>query len=339
MAYNNPYFYNRDYSVKGNLTDGYSYVADLSIYKPIYGSSISFSSRLNFLKTVDNSLKISPASENNLKIEYKLKFILNDANLGNLLKTIELAGGYRYLKFSDPSSIYKSLIGYVESYSINKISNSINEIEISVLNNFTSPLFKWKTSSILNVDEFSNITWQYSKSYKKHSFVYFDNYLSYFTETKNFSNNKIDNFWFAKKDIAANTNFSLSDWTRNFIHEPKLPFDLSNDFDIEKLEYKNSFVQNLKSKNNSNSLKEYIVKFENIDDDQCKSILFFLEKKCGYRRFFYDFPIFLNKNKVFICVRWNHIFKYDNCNYIEATLVEDPVPNVYMDKDGYQNLI
>jgi hypothetical protein len=339
MAYNNPYFYNRDFSVKNNLINGYSYIADLSSYKPVYGSSVSYSSRLNFLETVDNTLKILPSSENNLKIEFKLKFILNDSALGNLLKTIELAGGCKYLKFTDPSSMYKEIIGYVESYSIRKSSNSLNELDISVLNHFTAPIFKWKTSSLLSVNSFSNINWNISKSYKKYDFVYFDQYLTYFTEDKNFSKNKMDNFWFAKKDIDVNTPFSLSDWTRNFAYESKLPFELNNKFDFEKIEYRNSFVQNLKSKNNSNTIKDYVVKFENIDDAQCKSILFFLEKKCGYMRFLYDFPIFLNKNKVFICVKWDHVFKFKDCNDIQASFVEEPNPNIYIDKDNYYHLI
>ena len=74
MAYNNPFLYNRDQSISNQ----YDYVEDLSIYKPVYSSSVNFSSRLNFLKTVDNSLKILPASENNLRIEFNLKFLLDN---------------------------------------------------------------------------------------------------------------------------------------------------------------------------------------------------------------------------------------------------------------------
>ena len=95
MAYNNPYFYNRDFSVDPK----YNYVYDLSIYKPIYGSSVSFESRLNYTQTVNNALKILPSSENNVSIKYNLRFFLNDLEAGNLLRTIEIAGGYKYLKF------------------------------------------------------------------------------------------------------------------------------------------------------------------------------------------------------------------------------------------------
>ena len=45
------------------------------------------------------------------------------------------------------------------------------------------------------------------------------------------------------------------------------------------------------------SLKKLPLKFDNIDDIECRSILFFLEKKCGYRRFIYEYPIFLKENK------------------------------------------
>jgi hypothetical protein len=89
-------------------------------YIPIYGSSINFKSKLNFFESIDNSLKTLPASENNLIVTYNLKFLLDDYQAGNLLKTIEIAGGYKYLKFFDSSHIYKNISGTVINYNINK---------------------------------------------------------------------------------------------------------------------------------------------------------------------------------------------------------------------------
>lgn len=315
MAYSNPFSYNRDSSVDSK----YNYTSDLLRFKPIYGSSVSFSSRLNYIQTVDNALKILPASENNLTVKYNLKFLLNDADTGSLLKTIEIAGGYRYLKFIDPSNFYKDMIGLVEDYSVLKSSQNLNEVNIIVSSYFKSPIFNWKTSSFFNVD--SSRIYSSSKNYKKYDFVYFDD-----GKTKN----KIDNFWFAKNDIAATNNnlFNRNLWAKKFIFEPKLPFDLKNKIDIYQLDYKNSFIQNVKHKDNSNSLKEYNIRFENIDDVQCLSILLYFEKKCGYRRFMYDFPFLLKAAKVFICKDWTHTFKYSNCNEITATFVEDPNPDI-----------
>lgn len=321
MAYVNPFSYNRDSSVDSK----YSYISDLTKFRPIYGSSVSFSSRLNYLQTVDNALKILPASENNLVVKYNLKFLLTDDDTGALLKTIEIAGGYRYLKFIDPSNLYKDMIGLVEDYSVSKFSQNLNEVAIVVSSYFKSPIFNWRTSSFFNID--SSFDYSSSKDYNKYDFVYFDD---------NNSKNKIDNFWFAKTDIQASNNgtFLASNWTKKFIFEPKLPFELKNKLDIYQLDYKNSFIQNIKHKENSNTLKEYSIKFENVNDKHSLSLLLFLEKKCGYRRFVYDFPYLLKNAKVFICKDWIHTFKYLDCNDIVATFVEDPNPditNLYID--------
>ena len=151
MAYNNNFFYDRDNSVD----DKYKYIYDLSSYEPIYGSSVSYNSRLNFLQTIDNSLKILPASENNLNIAFNLKFLLNDDFVGNLLKTIEVAGATKYLKFKDPSNLYKDFIGYVEKYSVNKTSANLSEVNIELKNYGTAPEFTWRTSSILKEQDVS----------------------------------------------------------------------------------------------------------------------------------------------------------------------------------------
>ena len=316
MAYNNPFWYNRDSSVDSQ----YKYDVDLVNFKPVYGSSVSFTSRLNYLQTVDNALKILPASENNLVVKYNLKFLLNDDDTGLLLKTIEIAGGYRYLKFFDPSEIYKDMIGLVEDYAINKSNKNLNEVNLIVSSYFKSPIFNWRTSSFFNVG--SSYDYAVSKNYKKYDFVYYE-------PLDLTSKNKMDNFWFAKNDIPSSPSvFNPSQWTKKFIYETKFPFELKNKLDVYQIDYKNSFIQNVKHKENSNTLKQYPIKFENISTKQALSILLFLEKKCGYKRFIYDFPLFLKKAKVFICTEWNHIFKYKNCHDISLTLVEDPNPNV-----------
>lgn len=316
MAYNNPFWYNRDSSVDSQ----YKYDVDLVNFKPIYGSSVSFTSRLNYLQTVDNALKILPASENNLVVKYNLKFLLNDDDTGSLLKTIEIAGGYRYLKFFDPSNIYKDMIGLVEDYAINKSNKNLNEVNLIVSSYFKSPIFNWRTSSFFNIG--SSYDYTVSKNYKKYDFVYYE-------PLDLTSKNKMDNFWFAKNDIPSSPSvFNPSQWTKKFIYETKFPFELKNKLDVYQIDYKNSFIQNVKHKENSNTLKQYPIKFENISTQQALSILLFLEKKCGYKRFIYDFPLFLKKAKVFICTEWNHIFKYKNCHDISLTLVEDPNPNI-----------
>jgi phage-related protein len=319
------------------ISDDFSYFTLAP--NPIYGSSVSFKSRLNYLQTIDNSLKILPSSENNLVSQFNFKWLLNHQDLGNLLKTIEIAGGYKNLKFNDPSDMYKDIIGLVENYSVNKNNQNLNETNISINVYSKAPIFNWKTSSFLNIKK--NIEYNSFYNYTKHDFVYFDP-EKYNLDYKG-EKNKIDNFWFAKEDIIATEDykFDVKKWTKIFNHDSKLPFDLNNKFDFYQMDYKNSYIQNIKYKENPNTLKQFQFKIENINNLQCRSILFFLEKKCGYRRFFYKFPFMFSGYKVFICTEWNHVFKYYDCNDITATFIEDPNVNSnnfkFIDYDYYHS--
>lgn len=365
-----------DYGSKKNQLKSpspYSY----NVYLPIYGTSVKYSSRLNFLETIDNTIKVIPNSENNLIIKYNLKFLLDDYSSGNLLKTIEIAAAHKPLTFIDPSNFYTEIVGLVEDYSINKTSSSLNEINIILSSYFKVPSFNWKSSKIIdkvalyaisnpttdqitykNISAFpaveqsdkDNINYNsyypsfgspHSKNrrYKKYDFVFILN--------KDIPG--LDNFWFAKKDIDAGVNFSENNWTKDFFHETKYPFALSNKFDIKQLEYKNSFIQNVKHKNNINTIKSFEIKFENITDLQAKSILFFLEKKSGFRKFKYDFPIFFKKEKVFICPSWEHVMNFKDSHNITATFIEDPsalelnrfisIPTINEDDLNYLNFL
>jgi phage-related protein len=347
MAYNNEFFYDRDVSVDSK----YKYT-DLTAYSPIYGSSVNYESRLNFLQTIDNSLKILPASENNLSITYNLKFLLKDVEVGNLLKTIEIAGATKYLKFKDPSSFYLAFVGYVEKYSVNKTSENFSEVNITASNYGLVPEFKWQTSSLFP------LPWGFfnygspsgpNPSKSKHSIIYHDPYDNYYfvpdENTVPRSRSKILNYWWCKKDHDAQPynanikNLNNELWTKNFYFETKYPFVLENEIDVYKVDYKNSFIQNIKYKQNSNVLKQFSLRFENISDVECKAMLLFLEKKSGYRRFIYEFPDFMKKHKVFVCNRWNHLFKYKNSHDVTLQLIEDPNPNIKLTPNGNYFLI
>lgn len=340
-TYNNPFFYNRSSSVahfdKNNNV--YEYVADLtdpsSIYKPVYGSSVSFISRLNKIETIDNSLKVLPASENNLTAVFNLKFILNDADTGNLLKTIEVAQGTRYLKFKDPSNLYQDMVGLVEGFKINKIAQNLNEMDVAIECHIKTPMFNWRTSSFLKNITINNTNHNQASFYPKYSFVYKDVGLTDPVSLRKLSAmNKINNFWFAKEDINIGTPITSDVWTKNFFYEAMLPFEVANTFDFFRIEYKNSFIQNVQSRENNNSLKDFNIKFESISDAQCRSMLFFLEKKCGYRKFIYEFPAFLKEQKVFICTQWSHVFKFKNSNDLTLKITEDPNPSILIDSSN-----
>lgn len=315
MAYYNPFIYNRDNSIDSK----YGYVADLSGYSPLYNSSVTYQANTKFMSTIDNSLKAYPSTENNITVKYSLKFLLKDSDAGDLLKTIEVASGTKILKFKDPSGMYSDFAGLVEDYSIEKTDQNYTKIDLVVTSYFKSVLYNWSKSSFFNSISRANNLFNTSNSYSKYQTVYYDGIST--------SNNKMDNFWIAKNDIVAGTDFSVSNFTKSFIYDHKLPFSLKNNIDVHKLEYKNSLIKNINYKTNSNSIKSLSLSFDNIDDNQCLSMLFFLEKKAGYRKFIYSPPVFFNKYKVFICTNWTHTFKYKNSHSLNLTLVEDPVPN------------
>jgi phage-related protein len=280
------------------------------------------------LQAVDNSIKAQPNSENNLIAKFNLKFLLSDTVTGQLLKAIEIASGNKYLRFNDPSNFYDSFIGLCQDYKVNKESKHLNNVEIVLINNHSAPIFNWSKSYFLkNINSVNNL-FSESKAYNKYEIVYHE-------DSNYFLGNKFDNFWFANKNIQANTSFTPLNFTKNFFHETKYPFEVSNSIDVKSLDYKNSFTQYVKNKTNINTLKSFPMRFENISDDQCRSILFFLERKLGYRKFIYEFPLYFNKNKIFICVNWKHTFNYFNCHDIMMELNEDATGEEVIYKNGF----
>ena len=318
----NPFVYSRNLSIDKI----YSIIDVFSLY-PIYGSSVTFSSRNNFLQTIDNSIKVQPNSENNLILKFNLKFLLNDVDTGSLLKTIEVAKGTRYLKFNDTSNFYESFTGLCQEYKVLKEAKNLNLVEIVLVNNHSAPIFNWSKSSFLKDINYQNNLFSQSKAYNKYEIVYNED-LNYFL------GNKFDNFWFAKKDVPAGSQFSLTNFTKNFFYETKYPFEVSNSIDVKSIDYKNSFSQYINQKTNANAIKNFPIRFENISDLQARSILFFLEKKIGYRKFIYEFPLFFNKNKIFICANWKHTFNYFDCHEITMELNEDATGEEVIYKNG-----
>lgn len=319
----NPFTYNRNL----NIDDSY-FTINLTQLKPIYGSSVNFSSRVSFLQTANNGIRIQPNSENNLIVKFNLKFLLNDEITGRLLKTIEVAGGNRYLKFNDPSNFYEGFVGLCQDYKVSKESKYLNNVEIVLINNHSAPIFNWTKSSFLKNINYQNNLFSPLKSYEKYDIVY-NEHPDYFL------GNKFDNFWFAKNNIESGVQFNLDNFTKNFFYETKYPFDISNKLDLNFIEYKNSFTQYIKQKTNINTLKNFTMSFDNISDIQCRSILFFLERKMGYRKFIYEFPLLFKKNKIFICTNWNHTFNYLNSHKISLDINEDATGEEIIYKNGF----
>ena len=63
--------------------------------------------------------------------------------------------------------------------------------------------------------------------------------------------------------------------------------------------------------------------FSNISDHQLKSMIHFLERKGGYRRFEHQIPSVYNRPKVYYAPTWTHTWVAFNSNNLTVDLVED----------------
>lgn len=159
-------------------------------------------------------------------------------------------------------------------------------------------------------------TWDYG-SYKKYDIVYYPT-----------SSNNLNNFYYCTEDhVSSSSTAPLgidSKWTQEFFFEPDIGFQNEVQINSQKLEFKNSYVLRMKTKNNIAPLV-LNYKFSNISDRQLRAMLHFLENKAGYRRFRHQVPSVYNRPKVFICSEWSHTWNYFNSHDLEVKLTEDPL--------------
>jgi hypothetical protein len=65
--------------------------------------------------------------------------------------------------------------------------------------------------------------------------------------------------------------------------------------------------------------------FSNIDTDQLKGMLHFLESKNGYKRFKHQVSAVYNRPKVYVCRKWKHTWNSFDSHNLEVFLEEDPL--------------
>jgi len=303
-------FYNRDSNISG-VTIETDY-ADLNL-TPVYGSRVSFKSK-NFRYEVDDfQINSIPSSMNSLEAQYDVRYDLNETNTQKLAAFIESKNGNQLFEFNiDGSGIYQSLSGVCDNYAVNHMNNQHYEVAVSYAVDQAPNLFNWSGMNFVNLD-FENFA--YSTSYEKYDVVY-----------TGVSSNKLNNFYYCTGDhtsSAANSPTGASSmWSQDFFFKPDI--GLKNDVKLknEVLEFKNSFKQRIKTKDNNASF-QLSYQYSNISDKQLKCMLHFLENKAGYRRFRHDMEPVYNRPKAMYCPEWNHTWKFYNAHDLSVTLVED----------------
>ena len=304
-------FYNRDLNISGIATP--SELADLSL-TPVYGSTVSFSADSNTYLTDNFYYNSIPLSLNSLTAEFNVKYNVNETNVRKLISFFENQSGNKQIEFVADTRTYKTLSGFCNNYAVDFVNNQHFEVGVSIAVDGAPTLLNWSGGNFANV-EFRG--WTPSTTYKKYDVVF-----------SGVNQNKLDNFFYCSGDHSsteANSPTGASSaWSQKFFFEPDI--GVSNDVGIKAdiLNFNNSFRQRIKSKDNISTFG-ISYNFTNIDDHQLKSMIHFLERKGGYRRFEHQIPSVYNRPKVYYAPSWSHTWVAFNSNNLTVDLLEDPL--------------
>lgn len=285
-------------------------------YDPVYGSKVSFGSIANTYLTRDGYFNSIPLSVNSLSAEYELRYDLNELDSQKLVDFIESKNGEDFIEFKDSSNFYKTLSGFSDSYAVNHINKNHYEVAIKINIDRAPTLLNWSGMTFVNT---TFQTWGRVKQYEKYDIVY-----------SGVSSNKLNNYYYCIENHTSNSTSldgptgSLSKWSQSFFFEPDLGLQNNVDLKVNKINFKNSFPQRIKTEKNI-AKTDFNYKFSNITTKKAKALIHFLENKGGYRRFLHNVPSVYNRPKVFIAPSWNHTFKYYDSHDIEVNLIEDPL--------------
>jgi phage-related protein len=275
-------FYNRDENISGVALQS----ALSGIGTPSYGSSVSFNSKLFQYDTKDSYTNTLPNSLNNLEATFNLRYETNEINA------------------------QKAAVFFEDKH----VNNQHYELDASIVVDQSPNLLNWSGMNFIN---YTLVNWATSTSYDKFDIIY-----------SGVNTNKLNNFYYCTEDHTSSSTSadgptgSSSKWSQEFFFEPDIGFNNSVNFKNERLEFKNSFRQRVKS-NDNNATFPVDYSFKNISNKQLKAMVHFLETKGGYRNFRHQIPSIYNRPKVFYSPSWTHTWNYFNSNDLQVSLVED----------------
>ena len=307
-------FYDRTRNISG--VSAPDELSGLSL-TPVYGSQVTFSSKVNSYQTDDHYYNLIPLSLNSLTANYKLRYDVNETGARNLANFFESKSGSLDFEFTpDNSGIYKTVSGYCNNYAINFVNNQHFEVAADIAIDDAPTLLNWSGNSFTNIP-FRD--YDYSIAYQKYDVVY-----------TGINENKLNNFYYCSGDhTSSDTNSPTGTstmWTQKFFFKPDIETQNDVQIKVDAPDYKNSFVKRILPKGETNiSTFGMQYTYSNITDKQLKAMLQFLENKGGYRRFEHQVPSVYNQPKVYYCPEWSHTWNYFNSNTLTVSLVEDPL--------------
>lgn len=304
-------FYDR---TTGNIT-GIIPLTSLSI-DPVYGSRASFNARANIYETQNGIFNMLPMSINSIDAKFELRFDVNELYAQKLVSFIESQEGNKMFKFEDISNFYKPISGVCDNYAVNHINKNHYEVGVSFEVNQAPALLNWSGMTFINSPLQQ---WTSGVEYKKYDIIY-----------SGISNNKLNNYYYCSGDHFSSDKSidgptgSSSKWTQAFFFEPDIGLQNDVNIKVDKIQFKNSFIQRMKTRRNL-AQTNFSYKFSNVTTKEAKAILHFLENKAGFRRFSHTPQSVYNREKIFYAPSWSHTFKYYDSHDIEVSLIEDPL--------------
>lgn len=301
-------YYNRDVNFSG--------IADINIsdYATSYGSSVSFSTNNYSYKTNDNYYNLIPLSINSLNAKFNSRYEVNEEDAQKIVNFFESKSGVNDFSYQPDASIYRALSGYCEGYNVDHINNQHYEVTVDIDISEAPNLLNWSGGTYVSG------VWSafaLSQNYEKYDVVY-----------TGISSNKLNNFYYCTGDHTSTADNSPtgnnSMWTQEFFFEPDIGVSNSVKFDIDSIDFSNSFKERMKNRKNI-AITPINYSYKNISTKQLKSMLHFLENKGGYRRFKHQIPSLYNRPKVFHCPDWKHTWVYQDSHNLDVSLFEDPM--------------
>lgn len=281
----------------------------ISDWKPVYGSQVSFESSLVGSKYLDGYQKFAPSSLNNLTANFNMRYDVNASDAKKIARCIERIipeNSYGVI-WQIPSEFYQQMRVECKNYAINHISKNHYEVAVSLEANRGCPILDWQ-----------------SLSYLKKTVSAFDSgnaYEKYDICTR--GSNGLDRFYYATQDSSGT--FSSNNWSQEFFFKPDIGMQNEVNMNVEQFGFNNSFKTYHASQKHTSAL-ELSYKFSNIKENHAKCLLHFLESKAGYRRFLHQpQSIYTERPKVFFAPSWTHTFTQYNSHDIQVKLIEDPL--------------
>lgn len=304
------YFYNRDRNITGaNVLTGLS-------FDPSYGSSVSFSTKSNYVSFSDKTANISPLGVNNVSADFSLNFPLRKSDAQDLVNFYESQSGTGAIAFNDNSNIYQRLSGTIDSIqSLESQNNDKFNVNLKFSVERNSSALNWSGQSFVN---YQLNSWNTGVNYSADDIVYFENDLE----------EPVNNFFYCINDHSSSTaNNPLSTgqkWTNGLFRDSNDQFSFQQTPSVSQNNFKGSFLERINDQKNIHSLDKLEISFKNISDKRAKSLIHFFESRMGFKRFSYSLPEIYDRPKVFTAPSWEHQWNSKDSNNFKAILTEDP---------------